>query len=141
MEDNDIKNLIRCWDCFVSLHRSEGFGRGLSEAMYLGKPVIATAYSGNMDFMTLENSLPVNYQLVNVPNGAYPFGEGQVWAEPDLEDAVNHMLRLIDDSSLGRGMGQRASLTIRRGFWVPKNWPSIFSPCPGNRARKMESEG
>jgi len=120
MDDNDIKNLIRCCDCFVSLHRSEGFGRGLSEAMYLGKPVIATAYSGNMDFMTPENSLLVTYQLVNVPNGAYPFGEGQVWAEPDLEDAVNHMLRLIDDPSLGRRMGQRASLNIRRDFGYRK---------------------
>lgn len=135
MEDNEIKNLIRCCDCFVSLHRSEGFGRGLSEAMYLGKPVIATAYSGNMDFMTPENSMLVNYELVNVPKGAYPFGEGQVWAEPDLEDAVTHMLRLIDDPSLCRRLGKHASLTIRRDFGYRKSGLRYLA-----RVREIEHE-
>ena len=51
MSSNEVKNLVRCSDCFVSLHRSEGYGFGIAEAMVLGKPVIATAYSGNMDFM------------------------------------------------------------------------------------------
>ena len=116
MTDNQIKNLVRCCDCFVSLHRSEGFGRGLSEAMYLGKPVIATAYSGNMDFTAEDNSLLVRYRTVEVPEGAYPFWRGQVWADPDLEEATSHMIRLIDDPSNGVEIGRRGSLTIRKAF-------------------------
>lgn len=114
MTDNEVKNLVRCCDCFVSLHRSEGFGRGLSEAMYLGKPVIATAYSGNMDFMTSQNSLLVSYRIVDVPTDAYPFWQGQVWADPDIEEATRHMVQLVDDPSAGREIGRIASLSVRK---------------------------
>jgi glycosyltransferase involved in cell wall biosynthesis len=113
MTDNEVKNLIRCCDCFVSLHRSEGFGRGLSEAMYLGKPVIGTAYSGNMDFMTAENSLLVDYQTIPVPENAYPFWQNQVWAEPDLAQATAHMIRMLDDPAAGYKLGRRASIDMR----------------------------
>src|SRR3546814_12429317 len=81
MDDNDTKNLLRCCDCFVSLHRSEGFGRGLAEAMYLGKPVIATRYSGNLDFMDERTAYLVDHELVPVQTGEYPFAEGQHWAD------------------------------------------------------------
>ncbi len=64
--------LTAACDCYVSLHRSEGFGLGMAEAMYLGKPVIATGYSGNLDFMTEENSLLVDYQLVPIGSGVPP---------------------------------------------------------------------
>src|SRR5437899_9005986 len=74
--DNEIKNLVRCCDCFLSLHRSEGFGLGLITAMFLGKPAVATAYSANLDFMNESNSCLVGYELCAVPNGAYPFGAG-----------------------------------------------------------------
>src|SRR5207302_10340562 len=90
LTDNEVKNLVRCCDCFVSLHRSEGFGLGLITAMFLGKPVVATAYSANMDFMNEHNSCLVRYQLRSVPDGAYPFAKGQVWAEPDIDHAVEH---------------------------------------------------
>ena len=63
LETND---LMACADCYVSLHRAEGFGLGLAEAMYLGKPAIATNYSGNVDFMTPENSYLVEYRLRKV---------------------------------------------------------------------------
>lgn len=78
-------------DCFVSLHRSEGFGRGPAEAMYLGKPVIVTNYSGNTDFTRPGACLLVDYQLVPVGEGEYVHGEGQVWADPDVEHAAAHM--------------------------------------------------
>src|SRR3546814_5890465 len=64
-----------------SLHRSEGFGRGLAEAMYLGKPVIATRYSGNLDFMDERTAYLVDHELVPVQTGEYPFAEGQHWAD------------------------------------------------------------
>lgn len=114
--DNEIKNLIRCCDCFVSLHRSEGFGLGMAEAMYLGKPVIATGYSGNMDFMTRDNSCLVDYELIPVKEGQYPFAEGQVWADPDVAQAANFMQKLLDDRDFGRELGMRASQSIRKYF-------------------------
>lgn len=116
MTDNEIKNLVRCCDCFVSLHRSEGYGRGIAEAMYLGKPVIATAYSGNLDFMTEDTSLGVRFELVAVKENEYPHWQDQVWADPDLDHAVSHMTRLVDDPSSGRELGQRASRHIRTNF-------------------------
>jgi glycosyltransferase involved in cell wall biosynthesis len=116
LTDNEIKNLVRCCDCFVSLHRSEGVGMGLSAAMFMKKPVVATGYSGNLDFMTEENSCLVRYDLCAVPDGAYPFSEGQVWAEPDIGHAVDHMLKLVSDRDYARELGERASRDIRVKF-------------------------
>jgi glycosyltransferase involved in cell wall biosynthesis len=116
LTDRETKELVRCCDCFISLHRSEGFGRFLAEAMLLGRPVIATAYSGNLEFMTPEVSCLVDYRLVPVAPGAYPFWEDQVWAEPDVEEAVAWMIRLVDDPAWGRRLGQRASAHIRSHF-------------------------
>ncbi len=111
--DNEVKNLIRCCDCFVSLHRSEGFGRGLAEAMYLGKPLIATSYSGNMDFMDADSAMLVDYTLIPVKDGEYPKHEGQVWADADVTQAADYMRRLVDDRALARELGRRASLMVR----------------------------
>ena len=116
LTDNEVKNLVRCCDCFVSLHRSEGFGLGLIIAMFLGKPVVATAYSANLDFMNESNSCLVRYQLRPVPEGAYPFGEGQVWADPDIDHAVEHMLKLVSDRDYARALGKEASRHIRVNF-------------------------
>ena len=71
-------------DCYVSLHRSEGFGLTMAEAMSHGKPVIATGYGGNLDFMTQENSYLVPYELVAVGQDARPYPSTAMWAEPDL---------------------------------------------------------
>jgi glycosyltransferase involved in cell wall biosynthesis len=116
LTDNEAKNLVRCCDCFVSLHRSEGFGRGLCEAMVLGKPVIGTGYSGNMDFMTPENSLLVDYRLVPVPPGEYPHWQDQVWAEPDVHQASELMLGLLHDPARGQTLGTHARLHVARLF-------------------------
>lgn len=112
----EITSLLWVCDAFLSLHRSEGFGRLLAEAMLMGKPVIATAYSGNVDFMTADNSLLVPYELVPVAEGAYPFGAGQSWAEPDVDRAVEHMLRLLDHPNDGLQIGKRASRHMRVAF-------------------------
>jgi len=114
--DNEIKNLTRACDCFISLHRSEGFGRGMAEAMCLGKPVIGTAYSGNLDFMNEKNSCLVPCRLIPVEEGQYPFSEGQVWAEPDLDHAVQYMIRLLDDRDFGMKLGQTAMQEMRQHF-------------------------
>jgi glycosyltransferase involved in cell wall biosynthesis len=116
MTEVEIHNLIRCCDAFVSLHRSEGYGLGLAEAMYLGLPAVGTGYSGNMDFMTPDNSFPISFQLVPVPAGGYPHSEGQHWAEPDLDEALACMIKLLDHPGEGRALGVRASRSMRVDF-------------------------
>jgi tRNA (mo5U34)-methyltransferase len=113
MSDSEAKSLIRCCNVFVSLHRSEGFGLGLAEAMYFGRPVIATAYSGNMDFMSPDNSCQVPYHLTPVPPDSYIGAAGQQWAEPDIEAAARSMAELALSPGIARAMGQRASTYMR----------------------------
>jgi glycosyltransferase involved in cell wall biosynthesis len=116
LSDNEIKNLVRNADVFVSLHRSEGFGRGMAEAMALGRTAIATGYSGNLDFMTPETSLLVDYELLPVAPGAYPHGEGQVWADPSVAHAAQLMEQALDDPAGMRALGERARRHIRTAF-------------------------
>jgi len=116
MTSNEVKNLVRCCDCFVSLHRSEGFGFGIAEAMVLGKPVIATAYSGNMDFMAPHVAYDVDYKLIPLSEGDYPHHQGQVWADPDWEQASFQMINLVDNPNQGRLLGKRASDHMRSHF-------------------------
>jgi glycosyltransferase involved in cell wall biosynthesis len=113
MEKQHLQSLHRCADCFVSLHRAEGFGLALAESMALAKPVIATGWSGNMEFMTEQNSLPVPYTLLPIPPGQYPHAHGQRWAEPDLREAAHHMRRLATDPALVRTVGARAASDVR----------------------------
>lgn len=116
MTGNEVKNLVRCCDCFVSLHRSEGYGFGIAEAMVLGKPVIATAFSGNMDFMSPEVSYGVGYELVEVKAGEYPHYHGQVWADAKWEEAAARMIALVDSPETGYALGKRASQHMRAKF-------------------------
>ncbi len=97
-------------DVYVSLHRGEGLGLGLLEAMAFGKPVIATAWSGNTSFMGHDCGCPVRYRMIPV-NGAWEFfrpafAGGAMWADPVLDDAVQWMRRLHADpihrNTLGR---------------------------------------
>jgi glycosyltransferase involved in cell wall biosynthesis len=92
-------------DAYVSLHRSEGFGLTMAEAMAAGKPVIATGYSGNMDFMTESNSFPVPFELVEVGSGCYPYPADSRWAEPDIDSAARFMREVREGSA---GVNERA---------------------------------
>jgi glycosyltransferase involved in cell wall biosynthesis len=96
-------------DIFALLHRSEGFGLPLAEAMCAGYPVVATGWSGNMDYMTEENSFPVKYRLIEVddPQKVYRPAEG-MWAEPDCEHAAEIFLRLNKDRMLAATIGAAA---------------------------------
>lgn len=116
MSRDEIQRLQRVADCYVSLHRSEGFGLGLAESMYLGKPVVGTAYSGNLEFMDPSNSCLVGYRLTSVRPGEYPHHSGQVWADPDLDHAVYYLRRLVDDPQFGIEIGQRARAHMQLEF-------------------------
>ena len=91
LERDELLALYGCCDVFLSLHRSEGFGRGMAEALQLGVDVIATAYGGNTDFCTGPLAHPVRCQEVPIPRGAYPCADGHVWGEPDLDHAAELM--------------------------------------------------
>jgi glycosyltransferase involved in cell wall biosynthesis len=98
-----MKSLIASADCYVSLHRSEGLGLGMAQAMGYGKPVIATGYSGNMDFMTSDNSLPIRYTLTELDRDYGVYEKGNFWAEPDLDHAAELMRRVyLNQSEAGR---------------------------------------
>lgn len=112
-EMHGLQNVI---DCYVSLHRAEGFGLGLAECMYLGKPVIGTAWSGNMEFMTNDNACLVDYELVLVGKDEYPCWEGQHWAEADVGQAAAFMRRVSEDRDWARALGARAALDMRAKF-------------------------
>jgi glycosyltransferase involved in cell wall biosynthesis len=113
LSEQDYLSLLAACDCYVSLHRSEGLGLTMAEAMYLGKPVIATAYSGNMDFMNVNNSLLVKYDLVELDSNFGPYEKGNVWAEPDVEDAAQLMRWVYDNRERAAGIGEMAKKDIR----------------------------
>jgi glycosyltransferase involved in cell wall biosynthesis len=94
----DLMSLMSVSDCVVSLHRAEGFGFVMAEAMLLGKPVIATSFSGNMDFTHSSNSFLVGYNLRNVGPDCPPYDPAAVWADPSMESAVSQM-RLVHSNA------------------------------------------
>ncbi|BAH74840.1 glycosyltransferase family 4 protein [Solidesulfovibrio magneticus] len=102
LDRGEALGLFAACDAYVSPHRAEGFGRTMAEAMLLGRPVIATAHSGNADFLTPDTGFPVAYRLVPVGQGDYPFGEGLLWAEPALESLAANMRLVANQPTLAR---------------------------------------
>ena len=106
--------LMAACDCYVSLHRSEGFGITMAEAMALGKPTIATGYSGNLEFMTPDNSYLVSFEEGRVPADCAPYREGARWAEPDLGHASELMRWVYGDPAGARQVGEQARADLSR---------------------------
>jgi glycosyltransferase involved in cell wall biosynthesis len=103
LSTDDMAALMQRADAYVSLHRSEGYGLTMAEAIAAGTPVIATAYSGNMEFMTEQNSWLVPYELVDVPLDVVPYGGlGGKWAAPDLDTAAAMMREIAHDPIAAR---------------------------------------
>jgi glycosyltransferase involved in cell wall biosynthesis len=113
LPEADMAGLMAAADIVISLHRSEGFGLVPAQAMALGKPVIATAWSGNLDFMTKNNSALVSYSLVPVrdPEGVFA-ADGQMWADADVEEAAAWLRRLAGDTDLRANMGATAARDV-----------------------------
>lgn len=112
----EIDSLINCIDCYVSLHRSEGFGLGPAEAMSVGIPCILTDWSGNTDYMTDENCIAIDYELVNLDIDYGPYNAGQRWAEADVDQASRAMQRLVDDPEFAARIGENARKHIAAHF-------------------------
>jgi len=112
----EVGALISLCDAVVSLHRAEGFGLLVAEAMLLGRPVIATDYAATTEMVTPETGFPVDYRLIPVAHGAYPYGAGQVWADPDVEHAAWLMARLAAEPGLAAPIVEAASAHIHRNY-------------------------
>ena len=109
----DNQRLLASCDAYVSLHRSEGFGIGMAEAMLRGKPVVATGYGGNTDFLTEETGYPVAYTLTNVGEGAWPYDPAAEWAQPDLDDAVRQLRAVVEHPAEAAERVRRAQEHLR----------------------------
>lgn len=112
----DIYALEAACDCFVSLHRSEGFGLAVAEAMYLGKPVISTDWSATSEFVNASNGCPVRAPLVTLERNHGPYAKGSTWADPDPAHAAEPMRRLFADPALCARLGAAARATIESRF-------------------------
>lgn len=99
-------------DCYVSLHRSEGFGLTMAEAMSLAKPVIATRYGGNLEFMTAENSYLCGFRECRVGEGNEPYPPGINWADPDIAEAAALMRHVYENRGEAAARGERAQKEI-----------------------------
>jgi glycosyltransferase involved in cell wall biosynthesis len=108
----DKNALIRALDCYVSLHRSEGFGLTIAEAMLLGTPVIATDYGGSRDLATSFNALLVDARPVAIGPGHEPYPADGEWAEPDLDHAAAQMRAARADPPAGRARARRARADV-----------------------------
>jgi glycosyltransferase involved in cell wall biosynthesis len=114
MDRGEVCALLQCADCYISPHRSEGFGLTMLESMRLGKPVIGTAYSGNMDFMTEDNSFPLSYRMVTLDRDHGPYMRGAEWADPDLDEAARLMRLVHQHAPEALARGQRAQHQVER---------------------------
>jgi glycosyltransferase involved in cell wall biosynthesis len=142
-----VYSLMNACDCYVSLHRSEGFGLTMTEAMALGKPVIATGYSGNIDFMNKDNSFPVGYRLVEVDGDYGAYKKGNVWAEPDIDEAADYMRRVFDNRSEAEDTSTRGEYFIKKyyspdkiGELYAKRLNKIMIECEFNALKQKNVE-
>jgi len=112
----DVLSLMDACDAYVSLHRSEGLGLTMAEAMLMGKPVIATNFSGNVDFMDSSNSLLVDYELVKLGKSIPPYDAHLEWAEPSEAHAAELMRRVFDNQAWAAELGAAAKASAERAL-------------------------
>lgn len=108
MPRDEVLALMNACDCYASLHRSEGLGYTVAEAMLLGKPVVSTDYSATTEFLNAEVGLPVNYRPVSVGGGHPPYSADALWAEPDVEHATARLRWVYDNREAARSLGAKA---------------------------------
>jgi glycosyltransferase involved in cell wall biosynthesis len=127
--------VVAASDCLVSPHRAEGFGRNIAEAILLGVPVLATAFSGCMDFLAPEERLP--FERTPVGHGEYPFGEGLWWAEPSVPEMARRMreVRRAREKNQAR---EARRLALRRSEIATKYSPFVTGKAFAARLRQIE---
>lgn len=113
MTRKEVDSLINAADVLVSLHRSEGFGLPVAEAMALGKPVISTNWSATREFMDETCACPVDYKLVELKKSIGPYEKGNYWADADVEHAAGYMRRLWEDEEYRESIGENARIYLK----------------------------
>ncbi|MEG4856401.1 glycosyltransferase [Microcoleus sp. K1-B1] len=113
LSKNKLNGLLYNCDCYVSLHRCEGFGLTMAEAMFYGKPVIATGYSSNTEFMNVGNSYLVKYKLIPIDKDCGPYKKGNVWAQADVEHAADLMRHVFNNHREAQQIGAIAAEEIK----------------------------
>ena len=132
LTQRDVLNLTNACDVYLSLHRAEGFGLGIAEAMSLGKPVVVTDYSSTTEFCNAVNSIPVGYKIVKMgasDNKLYSAAEE--WAEPDVDEAAQSLSRLYADPKLRSTLGASARESILRQYSISNFRKSVLSYLAG----------
>ncbi len=109
---NELMTLLNSSDCYISLHRGEGLGLGMLEAMALGKPVIASRYGGNLEFMNDENSFLVDCKMVKADDDYWAYKNVKFWADPDIEQASSYMKNLYLNRETAKEKGKIAQDSI-----------------------------
>ena len=125
MSQQDVFNLTNACDVYLSLHRAEGFGLGIAEAMSLGKPVVVTNYSSPTEFCNDSNSILVGYDLAPVRTENKLYNSVEQWAEPSVDKAADALLRLYADSDLSERLGGAARESILRQYSIDNFKKSI----------------
>jgi len=111
-----LHSLIQKSDVLISLHGSEGFGLTMAEAMSYGKIVVGTGYSGNLDFMNVNNSFLVQYSFIKTSNTKGLIAEGLTLAKPDLQDATQKLLYIKNNFGSLHAVKESAEAQIRDHF-------------------------
>src|SRR5258706_11443952 len=122
---DDYFSMLDACECYISLHRSEGFGLTVAEAMALGKPVISTAYSSTLEFANESNSFPVPARIVEIGDDAPPYPSHSRWADPDVAAAAEQMTRVHTDRSGAAAVGARARTDIEALHGPPARGPLL----------------
>ena len=117
--ESDLYGLTNACDCYLSLHRGEGFGLGVAEAMSLGKPVVVTDYSATTEFCNSENSIPIPFKMIpvrrdQIDNSAY--NDVKEWADPDIDAAAHALQSLYQSPELRARLGTSAQAFIADHF-------------------------
>lgn len=132
----DYFSMLDACDCYVSLHRSEGFGLTVAEAMALGKPVISTAYSATIELANESNGFLVPARLVEIGGDAAPYPPRSRWAEPDVAAAAEQMARVYRDRSGAAAVGARARADIEALHGPSARGPLLRRLLEENRRRR-----
>lgn len=119
LTQQDVLSLTNACDVYISLHRAEGFGLGIAEAMSLGKPAIVTNYSSTTEFCNTSNSIPISFEIVTMPPSENKlYSAAEKWAEPNINDCAEALLKLYKDASLRTSLGLEAQKSILQQFSI-----------------------
>jgi glycosyltransferase involved in cell wall biosynthesis len=135
LDPADHLALVGACDAYVSLHRAEGFGYTMAEAMLAGRPVIATGYSGNLEFMDERNSFLVEHSMVSIGEGADPYPAASRWAAPDLDQAAELMVRVVDDPRTAERIARQGQHDVRTWHSPAARGPLIAARLAAVRAK------